>query len=168
MVAARTWRHVRTLLESVLEHSEHVELRLISVSSPGSPRIEKILYSGNADRVSEGSYNLPFRALPLELRTQIRDYCIQDADKVAEIITRAGFDRIISPAKCPRYLPMRYAFRDTGLLIIGITPKDIPGLIWANTQNSPGRFWDDKGQNVFTLLGVAFLGPGELDKIAGG
>lgn len=42
MVAARTWRHVRTLLESVLEHSEHVELRLISVSSPGSPRIEKI------------------------------------------------------------------------------------------------------------------------------
>lgn len=73
MVAARTWRHVRTLLESVLEHSEHVELRLISVSSPGSPRIEKILYYGNADRVSEGSYNLPFRAFPLEVGTSHPD-----------------------------------------------------------------------------------------------
>jgi hypothetical protein len=82
----------------------------------------------------------PFR-VPLELCTQIWEYCIQDADKVAEIITHTGFDRMISPAKCPRYLPMRYAFRDTGLLMIGITPKNIPGLIWANIRNSPARFW---------------------------
>jgi len=31
----RELRHVRTLLESVLEHLEYVELRLHSVSSPG-------------------------------------------------------------------------------------------------------------------------------------
>jgi hypothetical protein len=79
----------------------------------------------------------PFRALPLGLCTQIWEYCIQVADKVAEITTHTGFDRMISPAKCPRYLPMRYTFSDTGLMI-GITPKNIPGLIWANTRNSPG------------------------------